>query len=41
MKRIGWVRFQVFAGVILLVLAVACCAIAENLSINLDVWLFR
>ena len=37
MKRIGWVRFQVFAGVIFLVLAVARCAIAENLSINLDV----
>ncbi|MEE8594035.1 MAG: hypothetical protein V3T03_07910 [Candidatus Bipolaricaulota bacterium] len=38
MKRIGWVvRFQVFAGVILPVLAVTCCAIAENLSINLDV----
>jgi len=27
----------VFAGVILLVLAVACCVMAENLSINLDV----
>lgn len=26
-----------FAGVILLVLAVACCVMAENLSINLDV----
>ena len=37
MKRIGWVKFQVFAGVILLVLAVARCAMAENLSINLDV----
>lgn len=37
MRRIGCVRFQVFAGVILLILTVARCVMAEDLSINLDV----
>ncbi|MFC2105483.1 hypothetical protein ACFLS0_01880 [Candidatus Bipolaricaulota bacterium] len=37
MRRIGCVRFQVFAGVILLILTVVHCTMAENLSINLDV----
>ena len=36
MRRIGCVGFQVFAGVILLILTVAHCTMAENLFINID-----
>ena len=37
MRRIERVRVQVLSGVILLILAVAHCAMAENLFINIDV----
>lgn len=37
MRRIDRVRVLVFSGVILLILAVAHCAMAENLFINIDV----